>query len=139
MLYADDLALTANNHTHMQAMLNKLQVYATRKYLAVNTQKSEVVCFNSRIVRLPPLLFDGDSLSNTNLFRYLGMVCNKPLNLSTAAEAALKPYIAGTYCVKTLANDYNLTNRLHTFIWLLRTHAKGAQARTLSIYLGKLS
>eukprot|EP00983_Pelagomonas_calceolata_P041727 1138191-Pelagomonas_calceolata.AAC.4 len=55
MLYADDLALTENNHTHMQAMLNKLQGYATRKYLKVNTKKSEVVCFNSRTDSLPPL------------------------------------------------------------------------------------
>eukprot|EP00983_Pelagomonas_calceolata_P051467 1142424-Pelagomonas_calceolata.AAC.7 len=38
MLCADDLASTANNHTHMQAMLNKLQGYATRKCLTVNTQ-----------------------------------------------------------------------------------------------------
>eukprot|EP00983_Pelagomonas_calceolata_P002153 73329-Pelagomonas_calceolata.AAC.1 len=30
------------------------------------------------------------------------MVCDKRLNLSTAAEAALKPYMAGTYRVKTL-------------------------------------
>eukprot|EP00983_Pelagomonas_calceolata_P058720 1145616-Pelagomonas_calceolata.AAC.1 len=27
LLYADDLALTANNHTHMQTTLNKLQDY----------------------------------------------------------------------------------------------------------------
>eukprot|EP00983_Pelagomonas_calceolata_P030579 959887-Pelagomonas_calceolata.AAC.2 len=48
MLYADNIALTANNHTHMQAMLNKLQGYAIRKCLIANTQKSEVVCFNYR-------------------------------------------------------------------------------------------
>eukprot|EP00983_Pelagomonas_calceolata_P133562 1161975-Pelagomonas_calceolata.AAC.1 len=48
---------------------------------------------------------------------------NKRLNLSTAAEAALKPCIAGTYCVKTFANEHNLTNRLHAFIWLLKTYA----------------
>eukprot|EP00983_Pelagomonas_calceolata_P066034 1148840-Pelagomonas_calceolata.AAC.1 len=42
---------------------------------------------------------------------------------STAAEAALKPCIAGTYRVKTFANEHNLTNRLHAFIWLLKTYA----------------
>eukprot|EP00983_Pelagomonas_calceolata_P030851 969359-Pelagomonas_calceolata.AAC.1 len=40
MLYADDRALTANNHTHMQAMLNKLQDHAIRKCLTVNTKES---------------------------------------------------------------------------------------------------
>eukprot|EP00983_Pelagomonas_calceolata_P039135 1137053-Pelagomonas_calceolata.AAC.11 len=34
--------------------------------------------------------------NNTDSFKYLGMVCDKRLNLSTAAEAALKPCIAGT-------------------------------------------
>eukprot|EP00983_Pelagomonas_calceolata_P038546 1136826-Pelagomonas_calceolata.AAC.1 len=37
MLYAYELALTAKNHTHMQAMLNELQGHAIRKCLTVNT------------------------------------------------------------------------------------------------------
>eukprot|EP00983_Pelagomonas_calceolata_P072752 1151855-Pelagomonas_calceolata.AAC.1 len=73
MLDADDLALTANNHTHMQAMLNKLQGYATRKCLTVNTKKSEVICFNSRAETLPQVLYDGDNLPYTDSFKYLGM------------------------------------------------------------------
>eukprot|EP00983_Pelagomonas_calceolata_P024350 765930-Pelagomonas_calceolata.AAC.1 len=97
MLYADDLTLTANNHTHMQTMLNKLQDHAIRECLTVNTKKSEVVCLNFRTDALPQLLFDGDSLPYTDSFIYLGMVCDKRRNLSTAAEAALKPCIAGTY------------------------------------------
>eukprot|EP00983_Pelagomonas_calceolata_P037313 1136283-Pelagomonas_calceolata.AAC.2 len=71
MLYAGDLALTANNHTHMQAMLIKLQGYATRECLTVNAHKFEVVCFYSRAESLPPLLYDGDSLPYTDSFRYL--------------------------------------------------------------------
>eukprot|EP00983_Pelagomonas_calceolata_P030648 962179-Pelagomonas_calceolata.AAC.1 len=51
------------------------------------------------------------------------MVCDKRLNLFTAAEAALKPCIAGTYCVKAFANNHNLTNRLHELIWLLKIYA----------------
>eukprot|EP00983_Pelagomonas_calceolata_P085702 1156612-Pelagomonas_calceolata.AAC.4 len=123
MLYADNLALTANDHTHMQAMSNKLQGYGTNKCLTANTQKSEVVCFNSRTDNLLPPLYDGDSLPNTDSFKFLVMVRDKCLNLSTAAEAALKPCIAGTYCVKTFFNDHNLTNQLHAFIWLLKTCA----------------
>eukprot|EP00983_Pelagomonas_calceolata_P009537 308680-Pelagomonas_calceolata.AAC.1 len=49
------------------------------------------------------------------------MVCDKRLNLSTAAEAALKSCIAGTYRVKTFAHDHNLTNGLRALIWLLKT------------------
>ena len=58
MLYADDLAPTANHHTELQTMLNKLRVYAQRKALTVNAQKSEVMCFNSRTENLPSLHYD---------------------------------------------------------------------------------
>jgi len=122
MLYADDLALTANNPNHMQQMLDKLQGYARKKCLTVNTKKTEVVCFNSRSTNLHSLMYDGDRLPYSESFKYLGMVCDKRLNLSTAAEAALKPCIAGTYRIKTFAKDHNLTHRLHAFIWLLKTY-----------------
>eukprot|EP00983_Pelagomonas_calceolata_P037683 1136465-Pelagomonas_calceolata.AAC.2 len=85
--------------------------------------KLEVVCFNFRADSLLPLSYVGGSLPYTDSFKYLGMACDKRFNLSTAAEAALKSCIAGTYRVKTFANDYNLTNRLHAFIWLLKSHA----------------
>eukprot|EP00983_Pelagomonas_calceolata_P022334 703060-Pelagomonas_calceolata.AAC.2 len=68
MLYADDLALTANTHTHMQAILNKLQGYAIRKCLTVNTKKFEVICFNFKADGLPQLLYDGDGLPYTDPF-----------------------------------------------------------------------
>eukprot|EP00983_Pelagomonas_calceolata_P013558 434027-Pelagomonas_calceolata.AAC.1 len=55
------------------------------------------------------------------------MVYDKRLNLYTAAEAALKPCIAGTYFVKTFAYDHNLTNQLHALIWLLKTYAIPAE------------
>jgi hypothetical protein len=46
--------------------------------LTVNTQESEVMCFNSRSdSRLPPLHYDGMQLSYTDAFKYLGMVCDK--------------------------------------------------------------
>eukprot|EP00983_Pelagomonas_calceolata_P077776 1154013-Pelagomonas_calceolata.AAC.6 len=81
------------------------------------------LCANSRTGSLPPLLYDGDSLPYNDSFNYLGMVCEKRLNISTVAEAALKPCIAGTYRVKAFANDHNFTNWPHAFIWLLKTYA----------------
>eukprot|EP00983_Pelagomonas_calceolata_P030560 958896-Pelagomonas_calceolata.AAC.1 len=88
-----------------------------------NTKKSEAVCFNSRADSLPQLLYDGDGLPYTDSFKYLGIVCDKRLNLSTAAEAALKRCIAGTYRVKIFANERNLINQLPALIWLLKTYA----------------
>jgi len=57
ILFADDLCLMPNDPNHMQTMLNKLQTYAQRKSLTVNTQKSEVMCLNSYTSNLPPFFY----------------------------------------------------------------------------------
>ena len=83
LLFADDLSPLSNVHDQLQTRLNRLRVYAHRKSLMVNTQKSEVMCFNSRSGnRLPPLYYDGTQLSYTDTFKYLGMVCDKNINLT---------------------------------------------------------
>ena len=47
MLYADDLTLTANDPVQLQKMLRRLKLYAARKGLTVNVQKSYIVKFNA--------------------------------------------------------------------------------------------
>jgi hypothetical protein len=90
LLFADDLSLTSTDHNELQNMLNKLRVYAQKKSLTVNTQKFEVMCFNSRPASfLPPLFFYGTQLPYSDTFKYLGMVCNRQMNLNIAADAAL--------------------------------------------------
>ncbi len=54
-LFADDLCLMSNDPNHMQTM-NKPRVHARKKSLTINTQKSEVMCYNSYTCNLPPLL-----------------------------------------------------------------------------------
>jgi len=61
MLFADDLCLIFNNPNHIQTKLNKLRAYARRKSLTVNTQKSEVMCFNFYTSNLPPSFMMGHS------------------------------------------------------------------------------
>ena len=56
MLFADDLSLPSNEHADLQTMLNKLRVYAEKKSITVNTQKSEVLCFNSKGKPAPSVL-----------------------------------------------------------------------------------
>ena len=79
-----------------------------------------LACFNSKIESLPPLYFDGVVLlPYTESFKYLGMVCDKQINLNTAADATLCPFTAGTFRVKILIR--NLMQ--HTYTWLFKTHA----------------
>jgi len=47
MLYADDLTLTANDPVQLQKMLRRLELYAARKGLTVNVQKSYIVNLNA--------------------------------------------------------------------------------------------
>jgi hypothetical protein len=71
--------------------------------MTVNTQKSDVMCFNSRSDDLPNLYYDGTPLSYINEIKYLGMLCDKSINLNTAADAALRPFTAGTFRLKILS------------------------------------
>ena len=103
-------------------MLNKLIVYAERKYLTVNTQKSEVMW--TLTLKTCPLCTLTVYCSPTQTqFKYLGMVCDKQINLNTAADAALRPFTAGTFEVKEFVQKHNVANRLHAYIWLLNTYA----------------
>jgi len=92
--------------------------------MTVKTQKSEVMCFNSRSDELPTTLYyDGAPLSYTNEIKYLGMLCDKSINLNTAADAALRSFTAGTFRVENFVQENRLSNRLHAHIWLLKSYA----------------
>jgi len=121
MLFADDLCLMSNDPNHMQTMLNKQRAYARRKSLTVNTQKSEVMCFNSYTSNLPPLFYYGAQHPYTDSFKFLGMVCDRHINLNTAADAALRPFTAGTFRIIQFMREHDLTFRLHIYMWLLKT------------------
>ena len=77
MLYADDLTLTANDHTAIQTMLDYLHVFAQRKHLALNTAKLEVVHFNSSGPNVPVLRVGGVPLVHKECFKHLGMMFHK--------------------------------------------------------------
>jgi len=114
MLFADDLCLVSNDPYHMQTMLDKLRAYAQKKSLTVNTQKSEVMCFNSYPRNLLPLLFDGAQLPPLHrLLQISGHGCDRHINLNTAADAALRLFTAGTFQIRQFIREHDLTNRLH--------------------------
>ena len=69
-------------HVYRMPCLTSWRVYAERKSLTVNTQKTEVMCFNYKSENLSPLYFDGVLLPYTDSFKYLGMVRDKQINLN---------------------------------------------------------
>jgi len=86
------------------------------------------MCFNSFTSNLPPLFYDGAQLPFTDSFKFLGMVCDRHINLNTAADAALRPFTAGTSRIRQFIRERDLTNslRLHICMWLLKTYATPA-------------
>ncbi len=71
-LYADDLCLTANRPDQLQTMLDRLDGYARRKGLTINTAKSEVVHFISHGCNVPAFSVGGAPLASKDSFKYLG-------------------------------------------------------------------
>jgi len=70
-----------------------------------------------------PLSFDGAQLPYTDSFKYLGMVCDRQINLYAAADAVPCPFTAGTFHIKQFIREHDLTIRLHICMWLLKTYA----------------
>ena len=62
------------------------------------------------------LYSDGVLLPYTDSFKYLGMVCDKQINLKTAADAALRSFTAGTCRVIEFVQKHNITTGYsHTY------------------------
>jgi len=51
------------------------------------------------------------------------MVCDRHINLDIAADAALRPFTAGTFRIKQFIREHDLTYRLHIYMWLLKMYA----------------
>jgi len=57
---------------------------------------------------LPPIFHDGAQRSYTDSFKYLGMVCDRHINLTSAADAVLRPFTAGTLRIKQFYGSMTL-------------------------------
>ena len=74
------------------------------------------------------LLAARKALPYTDSFKYLGMVCDKQINLNTAADATLCPFTAGTFKVTELVQKHNLC---HVESWYQLK--QGLQVRAISV------
>ena len=123
LLYADDLCLLANDTGVLQRMLNRLHHYAAKKSLIVNTNKSNVMHFNSTSAPMPALIFGAAEIPLTDTFKYLGMVFDKSGNMQTAAEHALHPFVVGTYRIRSFVQEHLQGCTPRAYLWLARVYA----------------
>eukprot|EP00983_Pelagomonas_calceolata_P075214 1152901-Pelagomonas_calceolata.AAC.2 len=111
MLRADDLSFTTNGSGEMQVMPNRLQAYAMRKGLTVNTSKSEVMHFNGRSCSSFPTFMYGDmALPEKEQLKYLGMLVDN-MNLKVSEEHAARLYMAAQQWNKEFVHGHGLRNR----------------------------
>ena len=122
LLYADDLTLLSNSPEQLQCMLSKLTIYARKKCLTVNTKKSLVVHFNSKGHNVPTFYYEGQPLTATDTFVYLGVLFCKTLNKYAAANHALRPMMASTFKVRQFVREHRLKSRPHVGLWLSKAY-----------------
>jgi len=109
---ADDLSLTSTDHNELQTMLTNWELRPKE----VLDSKHPEVCGNMLQLQAwkfcaSPFL-SGTQLPYTDTFKYLGMVCDRQVNMDIAADAALRPFMAGTFRVKQFVKSHDLANRL---------------------------
>ena len=74
MLYADDTVIFANNEENLQRCLNDLQSYCKKWKLKVNSEKTKVIVFSKRKMKVKPVIeLDGLILEVVDEFKYLGV------------------------------------------------------------------
>ena len=72
--FADDLALLAHTHTHMQAKTTKLEAVSSKLRLKINTDKTKTIKINSNVRE--QIMINNLHIEDVTSFTYLGSVIN---------------------------------------------------------------
>ena len=88
LMYADDLALIAENEEDLQNMLNVLSNWCRKWRMSVNTSKSAVIHFrNSRTARTQfQFEYNSQAIKVVDKYKYLGMVFNEFLDYKISSK-----------------------------------------------------
>ncbi len=76
LMYADDIALCANNIEDMQIAMNNLNTYCNKNKLKVNVEKTNIVKFRKggRLSSKDSVSFNDSNISFLSSFNYLGVI-----------------------------------------------------------------
>jgi hypothetical protein len=109
LLFSDTLALEKSNDPDaMQVMLNRLDWYAQRKHLIINTAKSEVVHFNSSGSNVPVFKDGRVPLVHRDSFEYLGMTFYRRMSMIKSSKHAAGPFMASAFRVRQFVRESSL-------------------------------
>ncbi len=83
LMYADDMVLLSTSPTGLQNSLNILSCYLDKWNLTVNTKKSKIMVFNSRVVK-ETFKYKSDTLDVVDEYIYLGLFVHKSGSFTSA-------------------------------------------------------
>ena len=100
-------------------MMRRLELYAARKGLTVNVQKSYIVNFNAYQNSAVPVfrLYNDQELEEKASVTYLGMLFDKHINLHHVTTHALRPFNAALRRVKEFGIENRIFDRPHAMLW----------------------
>ena len=122
LLYADDVAIMAENENDLQTMLNQVSKWGHKWHIKFNNQKSQVVHYRKKRRNQTTFKF---SLSNHEIkvvdrYKYLGIILQENLDYTATSEVLAG---AGGRALGFLLNKYKKLNGLsyNTFTKLYKT------------------
>ena len=126
LLYADDLVLLCESAMDLRQMLGTLSMYSWTKGLTVNTAKSKVVVFNSRLggtARDPAIYYDAERLGVEPHFKYLGLVFDRSPNMSSMQEPWARALLGSSIRARRIARDFGVHKNALAGLRIFQTFA----------------
>jgi hypothetical protein len=92
LLYADDLALLAENEENLQLMVNIVKRWCTKWKMSVNTGKTKIVHYRKKSVDQSKFIFKfGNAvISYCSDYKYLGCILNEFLDYNVTSDILAK-------------------------------------------------
>lgn len=113
LLYADDVAILADNENDMQIILNEINDWCSEWNMSVNISKTKVMDFRKKNVEKTDYEFKlcGNTVEYASYYKYLGVYLDEHLNFDKHAEMLSK---SGSRALGAVIARYkNLDNMGH--------------------------
>ena len=108
LLYADDTIILADTAESLQRTLNDFYDYCQLWKLNINTDKSKVIVFGSRLKKPFQFKLGPNDLETVDSYKYLGVIFSKSGSFLTARKHIAQQARKALYYLYTRINNLNL-------------------------------
>jgi len=109
LLYADDLVILSTSKEGLQNSLNKLSNYCTKWKLAINYDKSKMMCFSKqgKLIK-EQFTIQGKSVEQVKSYTYLGVEIKNSGSFNLAQKSLTNKAMKALFKLKNLLSGSNL-------------------------------